>query len=122
MIWHPLFEHVGGRLHFVLRQAGVLPWYLPAAVCAASAGTIREWLRFPSGQSLVSLAQQAWSVRRRGAWKRVIDWKPHVLRVVRFCIMLWKDAPEPTIKNCLGRQVDVVQVVITIQSFGHNRW
>ena len=28
--------------------------------------------------------------------------------------------PEPTIKYCLGGQVDVVQKFITIQSFGHN--
>ena len=25
-----------------------------------------------------------------------------------FCVMPWKDEPEPTIKYCLGRQVDVV--------------
>ena len=31
----------------------------------------------------------------------------------------WKDAPEPTIKYCLGRKVDVVQEFITIRSFGH---
>ena len=38
----------------------------------------------------------------------------------RFCIMSWKDEREPTIKHCMGRQVDVVQEFITIQSFGHN--
>ena len=31
----------------------------------------------------------------------------------------WKDEREPTIKYCLGGQVDVVQKFITIQSFGH---
>ena len=31
------------------------------------------------------------------------------LRIFRFCVMPWKDEPEPTIKYCLGRQVDVVQ-------------
>ena len=34
--------------------------------------------------------------------------------------MPWKDEREPTIKFCLGRQVDVVQKFIRIQSFGHN--
>ena len=42
------------------------------------------------------------------------------LRIFRFCVMPWKDEREPTIKICLGRQVDVVQKFITIQSFGHN--
>ena len=36
--------------------------------------------------------------------------------------MFWKAAPEPTIKNCLGGLVDVVQKFITIQNFGHNWW
>ena len=36
------------------------------------------------------------------------------------CVMPSKDAPEPTIKYCLGRKVDVVQEFITIQNFGHN--
>ena len=38
----------------------------------------------------------------------------------RFCIMPWKDEREPTNKYCLGRQIDVVQKFITIESFGHN--
>ena len=38
----------------------------------------------------------------------------------RFCVMPWKDERESTIKYSLGRQVDVVQKFITIQSFGHN--
>ena len=42
------------------------------------------------------------------------------LRIFRFCIMPWKDEREPTIKLCMGRQVDVVQKFIRIQSFGHN--
>ena len=44
--------------------------------------------------------------------------KVHVF--FRFCIMLWKDEREPTIKLCMGRQVDVVQKFIRIHSFGHN--
>ena len=39
------------------------------------------------------------------------------LRIFRFCVMRWKDEREPTIKYCLGRQVDVAQKFITIQSF-----
>ena len=41
------------------------------------------------------------------------------LRIFRFCVMPWKDEREPTIKCCLGGQVDVVQKFITIQNFGH---
>ena len=44
------------------------------------------------------------------------------LRSNRFCVMPWKDEREPTIKLCIGRQVDVVQKFITIQSFGQNWW
>ena len=43
-------------------------------------------------------------------------------RNFRFCVMLWKDEREPTIKYCLGGQVDVVKKFITILSFGHNWW
>ena len=38
----------------------------------------------------------------------------------RFCVLSWKDEPEPRIKLCLGRKVDLVQEFITIQNFGHN--
>ena len=31
------------------------------------------------------------------------------LRILRFCIVSWKDEREPTIKLCMGRQIDVVQ-------------
>ena len=41
-------------------------------------------------------------------------------RIFRFCVMPWRDEPEPRIKYCLGRQVDVVQEFITMQNFGHN--
>ena len=36
--------------------------------------------------------------------------------------MHWKDEREPTIKYCLGGQIDVVQKFVTIQNFGHNGW
>ena len=39
------------------------------------------------------------------------------LRIFRFCDMPWKDEREPTIKYCLGRQVDMAQKFITIQCF-----
>ena len=32
----------------------------------------------------------------------------------------WKDEREPTIKLCMGRQIDVVQKFIRIQNFGQN--
>ena len=44
------------------------------------------------------------------------------LRILRFCIVPWKDEQEPTIKYCLGRQVELVQKFIAILSFGHNWW
>ena len=44
------------------------------------------------------------------------------LRIFRFCMMPWKDEREPTIKYCMGRQTDVVQKFITIQSLGHSWW
>ena len=40
--------------------------------------------------------------------------------VFRFCVIPWKDAPEPNIKYCLGRQVELVQRFTTVQNFGHN--
>ena len=42
------------------------------------------------------------------------------LRILRFCVMPWKDESEPNIKFCLGRKVELVQEFITIQNFGHN--
>ena len=52
-----------------------------------------------------------------------INWEDcswtQLLRIFRFCVMPWKEEPEPTIKYyCLGRQVDVVPEFTTIQSFG----
>ena len=35
--------------------------------------------------------------------------------------MLWKDESKPNIKCCLGATVGLVQKIITIQNFGHNR-
>ena len=35
----------------------------------------------------------------------------------RFCLVPWKDEREPTIKICMGRQIDVVQKFIRIQNF-----
>ena len=34
----------------------------------------------------------------------------------------WKDEREPTVKLCMGRQIDVVQKFIRIQNFGQNWW
>ena len=44
------------------------------------------------------------------------------LRILRFCIVPWKDEREPTIKLCMGRQIDVVQKFTRIQNFGQNWW
>ena len=51
-------------------------------------------------------------------------WRSHqsLVRIFRFCVMPWKDEREPTIKLCMGRQTDVVQNFIRIQSFGQNGW
>ena len=40
------------------------------------------------------------------------------LRILRFCIVSWKDERKLSIKYCMGRQIDVVQKFIRIQSFG----
>ena len=45
-----------------------------------------------------------------------------VYRIFKFCVMRLKDEREPTIKKCTGKQDDVVQEFIRIQSFGHNWW
>ena len=42
------------------------------------------------------------------------------LRILRFCIVSWRDEREPSIKYCMGRQIDVVQKFTRIQSFGQN--
>ena len=48
--------------------------------------------------------------------EKVISLSHTGLRIFRFCVMPWKDEREPTIKLCMGRQVDVVQKFIRIQS------
>ena len=44
------------------------------------------------------------------------------LRILRFCIVSWKDEREPSIKYGMGRQIDVVQKFTRIQSSGQNWW
>ena len=44
------------------------------------------------------------------------------LRILRFCIVSWKDEREPSIKYCMGRQIDVSQKFTRTQSFGQNWW
>ena len=44
------------------------------------------------------------------------------LRIFKFCVMSWKDQREPTTKYCLGRQIDVIQKFVKMQSFGQNWW
>ena len=44
------------------------------------------------------------------------------LRILRFCIVSWKDEREPWIKYCMGWQIDVVQKFTRVQSFGQNWW
>ena len=52
-----------------------------------------------------------------------VIWKHEREPTIKLCmgrqIDAWKDEREPTIKYCVGRQVDV-QKFITIQSFRHN--
>ena len=58
-----------------------------------------------------------------GSW-----WRSHQtftqkgLRIFSLCILPWKNDRKSTTKYLLGRQVDVVQKGIRIQSFGHNWW
>ena len=55
-------------------------------------------------------------------------WKSHQSlackgsRILRFCVMSWKDESEPNVKFCLGATVGMVQRFIKIQNFGHNWW
>ena len=42
-------------------------------------------------------------------------------RILRFCVMSWKDKSEPNIRYYLEATVGMVQRFITIQNFGHNR-
>ena len=39
------------------------------------------------------------------------------LRILRFCVVSWKDEREPSVKYCMGRQIDVVQKFTRVQSF-----
>ena len=59
------------------------------------------------------------------SWKHWFGWwwshqslARNVLRIFRSCARPWKDEWEPTIKYCLGGQVDVVQEFTKIQNFG----
>ena len=42
------------------------------------------------------------------------------LRILRFCIVSWKDERISSIKYCLGRQIDVVQKFTSKQNLGQN--
>ena len=42
-------------------------------------------------------------------------------RILRFCVLSWKDESEPNITYCLGTTVGMIQRFITIQIIGHNR-
>ena len=44
------------------------------------------------------------------------------LRIFRFCLVSWKDEREPSIKYCMGRQIDVVQKFTRVQNLGQNWW
>ena len=37
-----------------------------------------------------------------------------------FCVMLWKSERDPTVKQCMGTNIDMVRKFTRIQSFGHN--
>ena len=43
------------------------------------------------------------------------------LRIIRFCVISWKDESELNIKYCLGTTVGMIQRFIAIQNTGHNR-
>ena len=44
------------------------------------------------------------------------------LRILRFCIVPWKDEREPSIQHSMVRQIGVVQKFTAMQNFGHNWW
>ena len=74
------------------------------------------------GVNTIYWGDSAWKHLSLIGGEEVVSLSRKGLRVFRFCVMLWKDDREPTVKYCLGGQVDVVQKFITIQNFGHKRW
>ena len=43
-------------------------------------------------------------------------------RIPRFCIVVWKGEREPTVKHCMGEEIDVFQKFTRIHSLGQNWW
>ena len=74
-----------------------------------------EWLQW-TGKVLYGNTY-LWSVMKKSSVSRT-------RRCTYFQILCYalKDEPEPRIKFCLGRKVDLVQEFITIQNLGHNWW
>ena len=75
------------------------------------------------GVSQINREDSPWRQLSFGQW-----WRSHQslaregLRILRFCVMPWKDESEPSITYGMGRQIDVVQKFTRIQSFGQNWW
>ena len=73
------------------------------------------------GMNTINWVDSAWKYLSFIGGEEVVSLlRAKVYVFFRFCIMPWKDEREPTIKLCVGRQVDVVQKFIRIQNFGHN--
>ena len=73
------------------------------------------------GMSTINWADSSWKYLSLVGDEEVISLlHTKGLLILRFCIVPWKDEREPTIKYCLGRQIDVVQKFTIRQSFGQN--
>ena len=73
------------------------------------------------GMSAINWEHSSWKYLSLVGDEEVISLsRAKVYVFLRFCIVSWKDEREPTIKLCMGREIDVVQKFIRIQNFGHN--
>ena len=74
------------------------------------------------GIRTVNWEHSSWKYLSLVGGEKVISLSHTKVFVFSDCIMPWKDEREPTIKLCMGRQIDVVQKFIRIQKLGQNWW
>ena len=59
------------------------------------------------GVNTINLLDSSWKHLSLIGGEEVVSLWREGERILRFCVMSWKDEREPTIKYCLGGQVDV---------------
>ena len=72
------------------------------------------------GVSTINWDDSSWKHLSLTGDEEVISLSHSKVCVFSDSVLCLKKKQKPTIKYCLGRQVDVVQEFTTIQSFGHN--